>query len=615
MQRHAYSKGPSLSLEAYTSERICKTLCRYQCSLFAGGQKGYPYTQQLAQLEARSPLTPTCLPAILLDITTPLKAKVWEAELSHHPDTQFSSYVVNGIKNGFRVGFDRQRLLKNYKGNMASALEHPQVVNDYLQQELLLSRMVIIPQGQVPYIHCQISPFGVIPKKSKPGKWRLIVDLSSPTNASVNDGIDKDMCSISYISIDQVSDCILNLGRGTLMAKVDIKSAYRIVPVHPEDRYLLGVQWNDQVVVDKVLPFGLRSAPLIFTAIADALQWIMEKNNVCNIFHYLDDFITLGPPGSTTCQENLEGIVKTCENTGAPLELSKSEGPTARLTFLGMELDTNKLEIRLPAAKLDRLKLLLKKWEVKKAGKKRDLLSLIGYLQHAAKAVRQGRSFVRRLINASTTVHQLDGFLRLNVAARSDIKWWSIFASQWNGTSMLVRGSKDHPVFTVTSDASGTWGCGAYEAELWFQLQWPTSMDDCHISVKEMIPVVIAAAIWGERWVGQSVRFQSDNSAVVALLNSGSSRDEALMHLMRCLVFITAKFNFTVSASHIRGVHNQLADALSRNNHNYFLVNHPQATPRPSPIPIALRDLLIISKPDWLSQHWTNLWSAIFDQP
>ncbi len=332
---------------------------------------------------------------------------------------------------------------------------------------------------------------------------------------------------MELISIDQVSDCIFNLGRGILMAKVDIKSAYRIVPVHPEDRYLLGVQWNDQVVVDKVLPFGLRSAPLIFTAIA---QWIMEKNNVCNIFHYLDDFITLGPPGSTTCQEN---HCQKLRKHRCPLELSKSEGPTARLTFLGMELDTNKLEIRLPAAKLDRLKLLLKKWELKKAG---DLLSLIGYLQHTAKAVRQGHSFVRRLINASTTVHQL---LRLNVAACSDIKWWSIFASQ------LVRGSKDHPVFTVTSDASGTWGCGAYEAELWFQLQWPTSMDDCHLSVN---PVVIAA---GERWVGQSVRFQS---AVVALLNSGSSRDEALMYLMRCLVFITAKFNFTVSVSHIRGV-------------------------------------------------------------
>ncbi len=77
-----------------------------------------------------------------------------------------------------------------------------------------------------------------------------------------------------------------------------------------------------------------------------------------------------------------------------------------------MELDTHKLEIRLPAVKLDRLKVLLNKWELKKAGRKKELLSLM-HRQHAAKAVRQGRPFVRRLINASTTVHHLDGFLRL----------------------------------------------------------------------------------------------------------------------------------------------------------------------------------------------------------
>ena len=77
------------------------------------------------------------------------------------------------------------------------------------------------------------------PKKAKPGKWRLIVNLSSPANASVNHGINRDMCSISYISIDQITDSILCLGRGALMAKVDIKQAYRIVPVHPDDRCLL----------------------------------------------------------------------------------------------------------------------------------------------------------------------------------------------------------------------------------------------------------------------------------------------------------------------------------------------------------------------------------------
>ena len=102
--------------------------------------------------------------------------------------------------------------------------------------------------------------------------------------------------SQSYITVDQIVEEILELGQGTLLAKVDVKQAYRMVPVHPEDRHLLAVQWEGQTYIDKVLPFGLRSAPLIFTAIADALQWIMTERGVRPVFHYLDDFITLGPP-------------------------------------------------------------------------------------------------------------------------------------------------------------------------------------------------------------------------------------------------------------------------------------------------------------------------------
>ena len=82
---------------------------------------------------------------------------------------------------------------------------------------------------------------GMIPKKSKPGSWRLIVDLSGLKGSSVNDGIGKDMFSLSYMSVDLVVSRILQLGRGTQLAKMDIKQAYRLVPVHPNDRKLLGI--------------------------------------------------------------------------------------------------------------------------------------------------------------------------------------------------------------------------------------------------------------------------------------------------------------------------------------------------------------------------------------
>ena len=130
------------------------------------GATPYPYTPQLSKLEACVPSKPSYLPAALLEITNPLVSSIWEQELKDHPDRQFAAYMVNGIKQGFRVGFDHNKHLASCSSNMVSALDHPDVVNDYLQQELLL---VVIPDSQLPYIHCHISPFGVIPKRSKLG--------------------------------------------------------------------------------------------------------------------------------------------------------------------------------------------------------------------------------------------------------------------------------------------------------------------------------------------------------------------------------------------------------------------------------------------------------------
>ena len=104
----------------------------------------------------------------------------------------------------------------------------------------------------------------------------MILDLSSPAGYSVNDGIPKDTFSVQYMQVDDIINAVVELGRGALIAKFDIQNAYRIVPIHPDDRHLLGMQWRDQFYVDMTLPFGLRSAPYIFTSIADLVEWSLK---------------------------------------------------------------------------------------------------------------------------------------------------------------------------------------------------------------------------------------------------------------------------------------------------------------------------------------------------
>ena len=233
----------------------------------------------------------------------------WSIELSEHPDPVFRNYILNGIQKGFCIGFNRVGRCTSAASNMHSALENAAVVLEYLQKEVLLGRMIGPVSPETVPEDTQISPFGVIPKSNQPGKWRLIVDLSSPDGRSVNDGIESSLCSLSYLRLDDVIDHIVESGRGTELAKMDIASAYRMVPVHPGDRPLLAVQWAGQIYFDTRLPFGLRSAPKIFSAIADALQWVFQQKGVTWVAHYLDDYITTGPPhGEVRANYNSKGL-------------------------------------------------------------------------------------------------------------------------------------------------------------------------------------------------------------------------------------------------------------------------------------------------------------------
>ena len=123
------------------------------------------------------------------------------------------------------------------------------------------------------------------------------------------------------------------------LAKFDIQSAYRIVPVHPDDRPLLEMAWKEKLYVDTALPFGLRSAPKIFNALADALQWALEQEGT-EVIHYLDDFLIIGPPDGQECEAALKRALERCATLGVPIAIQKTEGPVTTLIFLGIELDT-----------------------------------------------------------------------------------------------------------------------------------------------------------------------------------------------------------------------------------------------------------------------------------
>ena len=224
---------------------------------------------------------------------------------------------------------------------------------------------------------------------------------------------------------------------------------------------------------------------------------MIRQKGVLELDHYLDDFSIVGPPDSQQCAKDLETSLAMCEEAGCPVAGEKTEGPATEITLLGIELDSLQLQLRLPQKKLKKLKKLVAKWGKQDGCKKHELESLAGHLSHACKVVRPGRHFLRGIFGLLSRFRRQDDPIRLNAAFRADLEWWLVFVSSWNGVSMMLEECLRAPGVEIWSDASGSWGCGALWGGRWFQLEWSQHQDlaDASIAVKELLPIVVAAAI------------------------------------------------------------------------------------------------------------------------
>ena len=185
----------------------------------------------VATIPARPVPRPPQGPLADLRVHTTLRHSEFERELRNHPDKAWVSWLLHSILNGVSVG---------YKGphtpytahNLSSALQHPDVITSELQKEVAAGR-VLGPFADRPLPSLRTSGLGAAAKKQ--GKWRMILHLSAPYGASVNDGISKEEFSLHYSSMDDAVKLLHSYGKGAIMAKVDLKADFRMVPVRAAD--------------------------------------------------------------------------------------------------------------------------------------------------------------------------------------------------------------------------------------------------------------------------------------------------------------------------------------------------------------------------------------------
>ena len=356
--------------------------------------------------------------------------------------------------------------------NAVSARMRPDILRQMVQKEVSLGR-TRGPFFKPPFPTFICSSLGLVPKK--PDGFRLILDLSQPSDDSVNYFIDKDEFSLTYCNIDSAVAILNRLGEGALMAKSDVKSAFRIVPVRTADHHLLVYKLANSYYYDVVLPFGCRSSPYLFCQISEAVRWIVsDLQQHKDILVYLDDFWMAAPAHNNRCQQVLAQLQTTCEELGVPLAPGKTEGPATSLAFLGIWLNTVDQTLSLPEGKKEEIMKSLHGWKSKSSCSKSELQSLIGSLMFASKCVPASRLFIRRLIQHLTGLRRDEHDILLNDDFQLDLQWWLTFLPKWNGRASFLSNDWLSPDVThLYTDASGTLGLGAYFEGEWFQSRWP----------------------------------------------------------------------------------------------------------------------------------------------
>ena len=366
-----------------------------------------------------------------------------------------------------------------------------------------------------------------------------------------------------------MQDALAFLRLGYYMAKIDLRHAYRSVHIHPSNYQATGLKWKFSnsnhftYFVDTRLPYGGRRAPGIFHRLAQAVKRMMARRGFKMIVAYLDDFLIVASSWAQ-CMEAYECLLELLQNLGFEISFRKVVPPTQCLTFLGVQIDSVDRYLSLPQNKLADLQAFVQEFLYRRRACKRQLQVLAGKINWACQVVCRGRTFLRRILDAMNSLQSPSARFRFTPEFYADLLWWSQFLQVFNGKRMFLD---TVPELTVQTDAcfeaagaifNGDWRYFNFGAE-------SKVLTDLHINYKEVLAVVMAAENWRDKWTNRHIIIHSDNQAAVSIINKGSTENPIIMYYLRRLFWLSAIFNFRITAKYIEGENNVIADdAISR---------------------------------------------------
>lgn len=495
---------------------------------------------------------------------TGLCKSAWTIELECDCDQDFLLY---GILNGFNiinVGAKLEDvLIKNHKSATDPAVR--EAMDNIILNEIAEGNYV--PTSVKPII---VSALGAVPKSD--GGIRPIHDCSLPVDTGLNSHAPQFM-HYSYESVDDAVRCIK---QGHFMAKIDLHHAYRSVDINPQSYMATGLHWTfldgtSTFLYDTKLSFGAKASPTIFHRLSQAVKRMMARRGFTNVVAYQDDFF-ISAANYSDCLKAFNVLYELLEYLGFRINNNKIVYPTTSLIFLGIRLDSVTCELSLPEEKLDAIKATVTQFQHKKRATKLQLQSLVGKLSFAARVVRGGRTFLRRIFNAIASLKKQHHKVRLQGAIKGDLQWWHHFLSVFNGVTAFIEETN---VCSVSTDACLQAGGAFYNGDIHYtvwQADNPDVADLC-INYLEAMAIIKAVQRWCFLFKNKLVYIYTDNQCAATLLNKCSCKSEIIMKYMREMFWTSVMYNFVIKVCYMPGCLQTIPDAISRMHETNGLSN------------------------------------------
>jgi len=514
------------------------------------------------------------------------QAEAWHKAFAHDHD---ASFLLDGVTDGFRYQFfDPEPDGTFYKVPNYVPDVHAPKVAAWVAAETAAGRYAPISET----FARGFAALGVVDKdNSNMAKVRVVHDLSRPTGTSTNLGI-----SIKHCSLPSVRDAFDLLRPKWFQAKVDLTSAYRSVPTHPDHWPHQCVEWEGVGYADISLPFGVRSAVPLFDRLTQAIIRKVRSEGTAAALGYIDDF-WVSAETEAECLYAYHRLIALLRDLGFVVNQDKCVPPTTRLTFLGIELDSDAqsegiCRMTIPKAKRERgAKLctdflarvpatggyirgspyLASEWD-----------SFRGFLGHCASVVFDGRLYMTHLHHAWHFAQRqyLSPPKWLAVAMRADVTWWldlfkSSYAIEESASSHKVR---SHYAFFAT-DACTSWGMGAFLGGKFFKMSWAAlakvqqsnffpnlsePLTRGHVNYLELFAAYWALSKWKRDLAGHLVVLHIDSMVALYCLESMSSKTLVFIPLLRVIAKILMRHDIKLKLTYISTTANVIADCLSR---------------------------------------------------